>query len=167
MLGLSDYVHFSLQAVTPLVRDKLDKGFAHCVMAFDAAAIASAPGFALLPSNTKAWTSRTMLRPVTDPVKMGFLLRRRFDTGKLPGLELLALYAMDLGALRSISFASVAEMEMARSILAARGYDSLALTLPAADVRGYRSEIPAALRQYFNQCIQTGEVETPPDIPFD
>src|SRR5579883_1492189 len=66
MLALSDYVHFAFTLKTPILTDKLKKGYPHAVLIFDGYTLAQMPGHALLPYNTKAWRTRAAYTLVTE-----------------------------------------------------------------------------------------------------
>ena len=99
MLGLQDWVHLSLTADTPLLRDKLTKGYPHALLVFPRAAVLALPHVALLPYNAKAWRSRAANQPVTDAGEMAELLRRHAETGRFPSLEVLVRYGLGLDTL--------------------------------------------------------------------
>ena len=90
MLGLADYVHLSLTPQTPLLADKLRRGYPHALLVFDAETVQALPETALLPYNTKSWHGRAAFAPVTDPMERAALLRRHAETGRCPSLEVLS-----------------------------------------------------------------------------
>jgi len=72
MVGLADFVHFSLSANTPLLIDKLRKGYAHVCMEFDAQAVVSLPMTGVVKYNAKSWwTGRSSRLPI-PLMPMGF-----------------------------------------------------------------------------------------------
>lgn len=165
MLGLADWVHLSLTAETPLLRDKLRRGYPHALLAFDREAVLGLPGVALLPGNAKAWRSRAALQPVTDAEEKAALWRRHFETGRFPSLEVLVQYGLDLALLEQIAFTNDTEREKTSDLLA-----SLNLTPPVPlSVRQLPSseDDGAATWAYFADCRAAGRLLPPPDIPFD
>jgi hypothetical protein len=171
MLALQDYVHLSFKLQTPLLCDKLNKGYPHAVLAFDAGALARLPGHALLPHNTKAWSSRQAYRPATDPIEKARLLKRHLLFRELQSLEFLVKYAIGLDSgLASLRFVSPHEEEWVKSLC-----DSAKLRLPpvvhvdeSLAPPGYRPVSHRLIEEYFGVCRRTRSVPTPPaDIPFD
>ncbi len=169
MLGLADWVHLSLSADTPLLRNKLAKGYPHALLVFDRAAVLSLPHVALLPFNTKAWRSRAACQPVTDAGQMAELLRRHAETGRFPSLAVLVRYGLGFEALTQIAFSDAASQE---------AISALVNTLPlpvAAPLTVAPALFPAlpppplsdALRDYFAACHAAGTLLPPPDLPFD
>ena len=171
MLGLADWVHLSLRPDTPLLRDKLRRGYPHALLAFDCEAVLALPGVALLPCNTKAWRTRAACQPVTDASERADLLRRHADTGRFPSLEVLVHYGLDLVHLLQVAFVSDEERRWVSELLIAVSLDAPALLItsselfpPAAD---YRATTGGALTAYFFACREAGALLPPPAIPFD
>lgn len=169
MLSLQDYVHLSFDLVTPLLSDKLSKGYPHAVLVFESGALARSPGHALLAHNTKAWKSRSAYLPATDPIEKARLLKRRDQFWELRSLEFLVKYGTGLEGLVNLVFVSRQEAEWVRSLC-----DKLGISLPAVRVEeglapmGYQPATRKRIEEYFEACRQAGSVLTPPhDIPFD
>lgn len=169
MLGLQDWVHLSLSADTPLLRDKLAKGYPHALLVFGRAAVLRLPHVALLPFNTKAWRTRAACQPVTDPAEMADLLRRRAETGRFPSLAVLVRYGLGFEALTQIAFPDAASCEAVSALVS-----TLALPIPAPLTLA-PALFPAlpppplseALQDYFAACHAAGTLLPPPDLPFD
>lgn len=169
MLGLADWIHLSLTADTPLLRDKLAKGYPHALLVFDRAAVLALPHVALLPFNTKAWRSRAACQPVTDAGEMAELLRSHTETGRFPSLEVLVRYGLGFEALTQIVFPDPASCEAISALVA-----PLALPVPAPLIAA-PALFPAlappslsdALLDYFSACHAAGVLLPPPDLPFD
>lgn len=169
MLGLTDWVHLSLVGDTPLLRDKMGKGFPHALLAFEHADVLALPHVALLPFNTKAWKSRADCRPVTDDAEKTEILRRHADTGRFPSLEVLIRYGLGLETLTQIAFPDGASRDAVAALL-----DALSLP-PPAPLSVNPALFPAlappplgdALRGYFAACRAAGTLLPPPDLPFD
>lgn len=167
-LGLADYVHFSLRPDTPLLADKLSRGYPHALFVFDGAAVFQQPGVALLPFNTKAWRHRSAFAPVVDKDAQAHLLRAH-AVGRFPSLEVLIPYGLSLDCLtRLICF-----METERAALAAV-LTALDLSAPLAADSSLFPACPTyapttgdALAAYFAACLKAGKVLPPPPIPFD
>ncbi|MDQ2799302.1 MAG: DUF4433 domain-containing protein [Armatimonadota bacterium] len=171
MLGLADWVHLSLRPDTPLLHDKLAKGYPHALLVFDREAILALPEVALLPYNTKAWRTRAACQPVTDASERADLLRRHADTGRFPSLEVLVHYGLDLTRLTQIAFVTEEERLWITDLLPV-----LAITSPAPFVTtpdlfprtdDYFSTTGSAITAYFDTCREAGTLLKPPSIPFD
>lgn len=171
MLGLADWVHLSLRSDTPLLHDKLAKGYPHALLVFDRAAVLALPEVALLPYNTKAWRTRAACQPVTDALERANLLRRHADTGRFPSLEVLAHYGLDLTHLAQIAFVTDEERLWITDLL-----PGLAITSPAPLVTApnlfprvgdYLPTTGSAITAYFDACRAAGTLLPPPPIPFD
>ena len=169
MLGLQDWVHLSLAADTPLLRDKFAKGYPHALLVFPRVAVLALPHAALLPFNTKAWRSRADCQPVTDTGEMAELLRRHAETGRFPSLEVLVRYGLGLDTLTQIAFPDAASCKAVSALV-----NALALPTPAPLVIA-PALFPAlappplsdALRDYFAACDATATLLPPPNLPFD
>lgn len=168
MMGLTGFVHFSLTPATPLLRDKLRRGYPHALFAFDGGALADLP-HALLPYNTKAWRSRCCYAPVTHSWDKLRLLRGHDEQGRFPSLEFLARGRVPLGAAARIVFATDIESNQVAHLAA-----SLDLTLPAPLVTddsllppNYHPATGDAIEMYFEACRMAGRVLPPPEIAFD
>lgn len=171
MLGLADWVHLSLFPNTPLLRDKLAKGYPHALLVFDRESVLALPGVALLPYNTKAWRSRSACQPVTDPEEKALLLRRHTTTGRHPSLEALIHYGLDLTPLVQIAFATEAEHQevgnlhssLRLPVAAPLAVNAVLFPLP----NDYVPATGMAIAAYFADCRRAGTLLPPPPIPFD
>ena len=171
MLGLADYVHLSLTPQTPLLADKLRRGYPHALLVFDAEAVQALPQTALLPYNPKSWRGRAAFGPITDPPERAALLRRHAAKGRCPSLEVLVKYGLALTHTQEIAFLTDAERDLTAD-LAAR----LALAAPAPlksspalfPLHGAYAPVTGPLiADYFTRCAEAGEVLPPPPLPFD
>ena len=171
MLGLADWVHLSLRADTPLLRDKLRRGYPHVLLVFNRAAVLTLPEVALLPFNTKAWRSRSEFIPVTDPQEKTNLLMRHHQSKRYPSLEVLVHYGLTLHALENVAFAAASELSLVEETMAA-----LDLAVPVPLIldpalfplpEHYHSTTIAALSNYFAACREAHALLPPPPIPFD
>lgn len=171
MLGLADFVHLSLSSRTPLLADKLAKGFPHALLVFDRAGVLALPQTALLPYNTKAWHTRAAYVPVTDRVEQEDMLRRHAEEGRYPSLEVLVKYGLDFTNLTEIVFLTRTEHDLCAALL-----DALGLAAPAPlrtdpalfpPRNSYRPVTTDALAAYFAACAEAGALLPPPAIPFD
>ena len=171
MLGLTDWVHLSLRPDTPLLRDKLARGYPHALLVFERDAVLALPEVALLPYNTKAWRSRAACQPVTDPAEKTELLRRHHEAGQFPSLEVLVHYGLDLALLTQVAFVSEEERLWVSELLASLNFTSAAplqaipALFPVTD--DYRPETREALLAYFQACLEAERLLPPPAIPFD
>ena len=171
MLGLADWVHLSLTPHTPLLRDKLQRGYAHGLLVFDRDTVLSLPEVALLPYNTKAWRSRAVFEPVTDPAEKAALLKRHAQTRRYPSLEVLVHYGLSLNQLILVGFAVPSEQEAVTETLTALNLPALAplvtdpALFPLPDA--YLPTTLSAIHDYFAACRNEGALLPPPAIPFD
>jgi hypothetical protein len=171
MLGLSDYVHLSLVAQTPLLADKLQRGYPHALLVFPASEVFALPEIAVLPYNAKSWRSRAALTPMIDPREREALLRRHAVTGRFPSLEVLVKYGLSLSLLEKVAFYTAAEHQDTAKTLS-----SLAIFVSAPcevastlfpPCPGYRPVTGEAVAAYFAACRTAGRLLPPPAIPFD
>ena len=169
MLGLTDWVHLSTRPDTPLLRDKLARGYPHVLLEFDRDAVLALPEVSLLPYNTKAWHTRSAYVPVTDPADKAEMLRRHDDTHHFPSLEVLVHYGLDFASLQKIHFAADDECRWARElILALRLQVSVTSAVDPVLAALYQpAETRLLTRDYFEACIAAQCVLPPPDIAFD
>ncbi len=171
MLGLADWVHLSLRPDTPLLRDKLGRGYPHVLFVFRRAEVLSLPEVALLPYNTKAWRSRAVFTPVTDPLEKAALLKRRLETKRFPSLEVLVHYGLSLTLLAGVAFATDPEQAVTAETLNAISLicpspmqtDPVLFPLPEQ----YTPSTGGAVQEYFAACREARAVLPPPLIPFD
>ncbi|MGO8672233.1 MAG: hypothetical protein ACLQVD_12810 [Capsulimonadaceae bacterium] len=169
MLGLADYVHLSPSPSTPLVQDKVARGFPHVLFVFAGPAVLSLPEVAALPYNTKAWRTRAASVPVTDAAERDVLFRRYLGRGRLASLEILVKYGLSLEFAVEALFLTDEELRVTTDVLA-----RLALPFPPATVDPDRFGSPsyaprtlAAIAEYFARCVDSGVVHPPPDVEFD
>ena len=169
MLGLTDWVHLSTRPDTPLLRDKLARGYPHVLLEFNRDAVLALPEVALLPYNTKAWHTRSAYVPVTNPAEKAEMLRQHDEAHHFPSLEVLVHYGLDFTHLQKITSAADDECQWTDALTHAL---ELCLPVPlAADpalVALYRpAETRLLTRDYFKACIAAQCVLPPPDIAFD
>ncbi len=169
MLGLTDWVHLSTRPDTPLLRDKLARGYPHVLLHFDRQAVLALPEVALLPYNTKAWHTRSAYVPVTDSAEKAEMLRRHDEDHQFPSLEVLVHYGLDFAHLQKIAFAADDECQWASDLLAALRLPvpvSLAAD-PALATLYTPGETRLLTRDYFAACMAAHCLLPPPDISFD
>ena len=170
-LGLADWVHLALRSDTPLLRDKLVKGYPHALFIFDREAVLGLPEVALLPYNTKAWRSRSAYLPITDPHEKSSLLKEQAETKHFPSLEVLVHYGLSLSLVKHIAFVSDAEYSQVADTLALCAISrSVPLIIecslfPLPDQ--YFPTTGIAISEYFAACQCAGKLLPPPVIPFD
>jgi hypothetical protein len=171
MLGLADYVHFSLHPQTPLLADKLAKGYPHVLLVFDRACVMALPQIALLPYNTKAWYTRAEFTLVTDLVGVAEMLDLHERTTRYPSLEVLVKYGLDLAGLTRIVFSTDDERAMVEELLHSLGLAASAPFVTDAEVfacgSAYRALTREAVAAYFDDCVRAGTLLSPPELPFD
>ncbi len=169
MLGLTDWVHLSLRPDTPLLRDKLARGYPHALLVLDRAAVLALPEVALLPYNTKAWQSKAAYVPITDAAEKMELLRVHGETHRYPSLEVLVHYGLDFAHLQTILFPNEEERQWFVALMTALDCKLPVVAECAADVfPPYNcGDTRLATRDYFTSCCAAGLLLPPPPIPFD
>jgi len=169
MLNLGCYVHFSLRRETPLLMDKLRKGYSHAVLVFDAAALANIPGACLLSGNTKAWRSRSALQPQNcdDSDGLAALLAREAQ-GRLGSLEILIKYAVGLDNLLRVWLFSEEELALIDSLVQVLGMECPAPLVyrPIAGIAQHPESV-GRIAEYFDACAAARAVLRPPCLRFD
>ncbi len=170
MLGLTDWVHLSTRPDTPLLRDKLARGYPHALLVFDRAAVFALPEVALLPYNTKAWHSKAAYVPITDAAEKADMLRVHDETHRYPSLEVLVHYGLDFAHLQTILFPDEEERQWIIALMAALNCKRPVALEYAADVfPPYHcgGETRLATQGHFTACRTAGLLLPPPLIPFD
>lgn len=169
MLGLTDWVHLSTRSDTPLLRDKLARGYPHVLLAFDREAVLALPEVALLPYNTKAWQTRSAYVPITDAAEKEALLRRHDEEHRFSSLEVLVHYGLDFAHLTKITFAADDECQWATELLAVLKLEvAVPPTVdPALAVLYVPTETRLLTHSYLAACGAARRVLPPPDIAFD
>ena len=169
MLNLGCYVHFSLRRETPLLMDKLRKGYPHVVLVFDAAGLVNIPGACLLSGNTKAWRSKSALRPQpwADTDGANALIGREVQ-GRLGSLEILIKYAVDFDRLLCVLFSSEEELAMIDSLVQVLGMECPAPLVyrPIAGVAQHPESV-GRIAEYLDACASARAVLRPPCLRFD
>ncbi|MEO7716689.1 MAG: hypothetical protein ABIY70_10830 [Capsulimonas sp.] len=171
MLGLHDWVHLSTNAQTPLLADKIRRGYPHALLIFDGPATLALPGIALLPQNTKAWRTRAAFEPVTDPAHRERLLDEHLQHSRHPSLEILVQYALGLETLNRVTLIDADEAQMLRELTVAM---DAAWSVPISvepelfpGAAAYYPQTRDAAAAYFDACRVSGHLLAPPQIPFD
>lgn len=166
-LRLSGYVHLALELVTPLLRDKLKKGYPHALLEF-AEEIVALPGTAYLRFNPKSWRHREDFAPVlTAEEKAEFL--EAWQQGQYPSAELLVPESLPLsGNVRKISLCSEAEQqwleEWRELVVPTTDFPPVTISpiLPPCTNFDW-----TPFRNYTKTCREAGIILPPPDLPFD
>jgi hypothetical protein len=170
MLGLTDWVHLSTRPDTPLLKDKLARGYPHALLVFDRAAVLALPEVALLPYNTKAWHSKADYVPVTDAAEKTEMLRRHDETHRYPSLEVLVHYGLDFAHLQKIVFSDEEERQWIVALMTALGCElSAPLEVDTGLFPLYNcgGETRLATCEYLAACCEANLLLPPPLIPFD
>jgi hypothetical protein len=171
MLSLTDFVHLSPRSQTPLLADKLGRGYPHVLLVFHAEDVFAMPEVALLPYNTKSWRTRAAFQPITEPAEREALWRRHTSTGRFPSLEVLIKYGLSLEHLERIALFTALEHRQLTKTL-----NALALPVPAPLTTdstlfprcpNYAPTTDKAISDYFDACRAAKAVLPPPLIPFD
>lgn len=170
-LGLTDYVHLSLKAETPLLADKIKQGYPHVLIIFPADEIFSMTETALIPYNTKAWRHKKDFRAVTDPVERSAMLDRHRMSGDYPSLEVLVKYGLGLDLAYSIAFATEEELGRVEhlvnelNILHKTPLEVVSGLFPG--ISQYSPTTLPDIADYFERCVASRTLLPPPVIPFD
>lgn len=165
-LHLDRYVHLSLTAKTPLLTDKLRRGYPHLLFEFDTA-IASLPGAALCLYNAKSWRHREDFIPVTGEREKQDIFDA-YAAGRYPSLELLIPDALPLHPhVRSIHFASEGEARFVRAFGSLNREIGWTERISPEHYSPLCVYDPAPLEQYLADCLEAGVVLPPPNLPFD
>lgn len=169
-LGLQVYVHLAPKARTPILADKLRKGYPHALFTFDAAPVLALEGAAVIAYNPKSWRHREDFRPVTAREDRERLLAEHAG-GRYPGLEVVAPGLVPLSLARSLSFAAEDERAAAAAVAAALEIETAISFVTEPDLfpleAGYAATTMPAIRDYFGACAASGRLLLPPEIPFD
>ena len=160
-LGLEGFIHLSFSSQTPLLTDKLQRGYPHALLAF-APEIAQLPGAAYLKWNTKRWAHRDEFIPLTDPIEKSAFLDD-WRRGKYPSAELLIPERLSLDYAQGLFLLSDAQSDW---------LVSFGLNTPPMQVVPERFPIApeldlSALWTWAAECRQAGELLSSPDLPFD
>jgi hypothetical protein len=170
-LGLADWVHLALRPDTPLLRDKLVKGYPHALFVIDRETVLGLPEVALLPYNTKAWRSRSAYLPVTETLAKTDLLKQQRETTHFPSLEVLVHYGLSMSLVNRIAFASDTELSLVADTLTSCAIScSAPLAIECSLFPLPESYLPTtemAISDYFAACQLAGKLLSPPAIPFD
>jgi hypothetical protein len=171
MLGLNDYVHLSLTPHTPLLADKLKKGYPHALLIFSSAEVMDLPEVALLKYNPKSWQSRIAFQPVFEPSERIALWRRHHELKQYRSLEVLVKYGLSIDLLKTIVFLTEDEREMMAETLERTALPCSYHLQVNPDLfprsGGYYATTGADVASYLVKCQQAGYVLAPPAIPFD
>lgn len=166
-LRLSRFVHLSFAARTPLLVNKLAKGYPHALLAFDAALLTT-PNAALIKYNAKAWRHREDFIPAYDSDAKTAIIEE-WRQGQYPSAELLIEAALPLGPHGTALY--LASGEEARWLCGLM--ESLKLTVPLPVMvspgvfpTGEALDLSAHAR-YAEACRAAGILLPPPDLPFD
>lgn len=166
-LGLANYIHLSPKTATPLLSDKLRKGYPHALIAFDRIQVSALPGTALLKFNTKRWAHRDDFVPVTDDTEKQ-IIWEEYARGKYPSLEILVADRLEMSLATGLYFANEEEAEIVESIVTRFSLRAppiqIACTYFSPD---HYSEHLTNIQEYFNDCCVQDAVLPPPDLPFD
>lgn len=166
-LGLGEYVHFSLRSDTPLLIDKLKKGYAHAVIVLDADPIIEQYGTTVLRFNTKSWRTRAALRCEQDRASIKRIITLSQDKRRWPSAEVLARYGVSLGSNARVLCMSEAERLAVREVLDSVSPDYRIECETIVSAPEYEPTTFKLIQNYFAQCSVAGTVVPPPMIPFD
>ncbi len=167
-LGLGDYIHCSFERQSPIVLDKLKKGYPHVVLQFDSARLTDVD-CALLPCSTKAWRSKWQCVPVSDPLDMARLMRLYSQCGRFHGMEILVKGALPLDSLVRIETSSMEEYRLVEKIsqrLPLRNDVSIELVEPPPILK-YAAKNLSVIAEYFELCCRVEIDLAIPILPFD
>jgi hypothetical protein len=166
-LRLDGYVHLSFETKTPLLADKLARGYPHVLIEFGGE-VACLPGAAFLRYNTKAWRHRDDFLPIGDPAgKTEFL--REWCNGRFPSAELLVEGELPLHPLAiALRVVTTWEREWLEGL---RNDLGLPTDLPIREAPEVFPPLaacnPQPFIEYASQCTAARQVLPPSDLPFD
>lgn len=166
-LGLDRYVHLSFTPITPLLRDKWEKGYPHVLLGFEES-LAYETGSVFVRYNAKAWRHREDFFPIVSPAEKEVFLHE-WQEGKYPSAELLIPNALPLHPhAQHLYFWTLAEKEWLTHLL-----NRLNIPLPL-DCALWESEdsaplltLPSDFTDYATACQRAGKLLPPPTLPFD
>jgi hypothetical protein len=168
ILAVDRYVHFSLKPITPLLMDKLEKGYPHAILKIRTTD-STFSSFSLLPCNTKSWRSKWQCQQVSDPVDMAALLRKHDETGRFRSLEVLIQEQLPLRFLESILVPTFTEVELVRRLC--RNYPAFSGTtvdlMSSCCEQSYSYPNLSQIAEYYQACEQQRQCPDPPILPFD
>jgi len=169
-LGLQAYVHLAPKSCTPILADKLRKGYPHALFTFVAPAVLSLPGAAVIPYNPKSWRHREDFRPITSQEDRERIFAEH-TAGRYPSLEVLVPGIVPLEMAQNLSFANDAERLAVTAMLAAMGIPLHPVTVTQPELfpieNAYMATTMPSILEYFDACGASGSLLLPPDIPFD
>jgi hypothetical protein len=165
-LGLDNFVHLSLTSVTPLLRDKLRKGYPHVLLAFDPV-VFDLPGAAFCRYNAKSWGHRERFIPVTDPAEKAEILTAHAN-GRYPSLELILPERLPLFPYaRCLYVASQKDADFLYSLHSLLPVPGISLKVSAEHFPQTCEYNRSPLEQYASSCRTAGVILAPPALPFD
>lgn len=170
-LGLQAYAHLSPKSRTPLLADKLRKGYPHALFVFDGPGALALPGAAAVPYNPKSWRHREDFAPVPDPVERAALLTAH-ASGRYPSLEIVVPGPVPLSLALHLAFVAPAELQAIRDVIAAAGIESAVSMTIAPDLfpqpaEPYRPVTLDEIEAYFAACRAARRLLPAPKIAFD
>jgi len=168
MLHLSDYVHFSIGARSPLLLDKLNKGYAHAALEFDGEEVSSLPESGLVCRNAKSWGAKEAYR-VIDSDDF-YSLKACFSYDGAPRMrspEVVVKYAVGLEFLTRIYFSCQYEASLFQDFSSKMGLSSLCCDVLPWMAIGPESLFLREIESYFEACHKANAILKPPDLLFD
>jgi hypothetical protein len=166
-LRLDRYIHLSLEPHTPLLADKLVRGYPHVLVEF-VGDVANLPGAAFLRYNARAWRHREDFAPITAPDEKAEFLQA-WCAGRFPSAELLIPDELPLQPFAlTIHVATDQEEGWIQRL-------QVGLPLPPAPPLQRSPDLfprqptfdMAGCAEYAVGCLAAGKVLSPPDLPFD
>jgi hypothetical protein len=170
-LGLQAYAHLSPKSRTPLLADKLRKGYPHALFVFDGPGALALPGAAVVPYNPKSWRHREDFAPVSDPMERAALLFAH-ASGRYPSLEIVAPGPVPLSLALRLAFVNSEECLAVRDVIAAVGIESAVSMAVDPDLfprpdEPYRPSTLDETETYFAACRAARRLLPAPKIAFD
>lgn len=166
-LHLDQYIHLSPKPMTPLLKDKLQRGYPHVLITFSPTLL-KLSNTALVRYNPKSWRHREDFQPVTEE-EAKKATWEQWQKGKYPSLEVVVRDALPLVPFAiSLTFSDVRQQEWLINLLSAL---NLPLFLPIGNWEskwGTCSEFDwEPYHQYSEQCVAASQMLSPPKLPFD
>jgi hypothetical protein len=166
-LRLSRFVHLSFTPQTPLLADKLTKGYPHALLAFDKALLEESNS-AVVKFNAKSWRHRDDFAPIYDSEAKARVIEE-WRQGRYPSAELLIEKVLPLSPnCLSLHLASEEERIWLCGLV-----EGLKLMLPipvSVSPSLFPEDIAINLsphRTYAEECLAARSLLPPPNLPFD
>jgi hypothetical protein len=158
-LGLTEFVHMTVDLDTPMLRSQHGGGRPHVAIAIPAYEVAGSAPVRAVALNASAWRTKAAFTLVDEEAEIMRMVRRHRELAESPGLTILARYGVPIvGATAIICDSKVVQSSVAKLI------EGMQINLPAPEL-GIPPECacaPGAVLestvQYVEACAQAGAV---------